>query len=194
MKDKIIMVIFVLVLGTILSSALVGVNSFTKPIIEKNESLKLKSNVLDALNLDYDELNIEERFAAGVKEMPYDERTVFYSAGGDVALPYGGAGLWGPITGIIAMTSDLSEIKGITIMHQEETPGLGSRIAHAAYLGQFIGKEFSPELQLMTPGKADENNEIDGISGATMSSKAFVDILNSEYGIYRDLLKEGGQQ
>ena len=49
MKEKFLMVLFVLVLGSILTTALIGVNGFTAPMIKKNVEIKLKSNVLAAL-------------------------------------------------------------------------------------------------------------------------------------------------
>jgi Na+-transporting NADH:ubiquinone oxidoreductase subunit C len=188
MKDKLLMILFVLVLGSILTTTLVGVNNFTTPIIQKNEEIKLKSNVLNALDIEYDVESVEQTFLNNVKTVEKNDTTYFISANGDYALPYEGSGLWGPITGILAMGPDLISIAGITIMHQEETPGLGSRIAEVPYLEAFVGKRFSPALELVQPGKGGGNTQIDSISGATMSSKAFVLILNAEQERYRELL------
>jgi Na+-translocating ferredoxin:NAD+ oxidoreductase RnfG subunit len=88
----------------------------------------------------------------------------------------------------MAMSPNLTEIEGLTIMKQEETPGLGSRIAEEPYLAAFVGKLFSPSLELVSPGKGGGTSQIDSISGATMSSKAFVNILNSEQKRYLELL------
>ncbi len=191
MKDKLIMILFVLVLGSILTTTLVGVNNFTTPIIEKNEEIRLKSNVLNALEISYTAQTVEQTFLNNVKTVEKDGTTYFISANGDYALPYEGSGLWGPITGILAMGPDLTSISGITIMHQEETPGLGSRIAEAPYLEMFVGKQFSPALELVQPGKGGGSSQIDSISGATMSSKAFVLILNAEQARYQKLLGGG---
>ena len=135
--------------------------------------------------------SIEETFARSVESMSTGDRTYYRSGDGRLALPYVGSGLWGPITGILAMTEDLSTIDGITIMHQEETPGLGSRIAEHEYLLKFIDKKPTNGLKMTQPGRATANDEIDSISGATMSSKAFIEIINTEYGVYRVSL-EGG--
>ena len=191
MKDKLMMILFVLVLGSILTTALVGVNSFTTPIIEKNAAIKLKSSVLDALEVAYGDDDVEQAFSNNVKVEERDETTYYVSANGDLALLYEGSGLWGPISSILAMKPNLEEIAGITIMHQEETPGLGSRIAEDSYLDAFVGRRFSPVLELVQPGKGGGDSQIDSISGATMSSKAFVDILNSEQNRYRELLGGG---
>ena len=40
-------IIFVVVMGTVSSALLVGMSSFTEPLISKNEELRLKSAVLD---------------------------------------------------------------------------------------------------------------------------------------------------
>jgi Na+-transporting NADH:ubiquinone oxidoreductase subunit NqrC len=89
-------------------------------------------------------------------------------------------GLWGPISGTIALTPDLQEIQGISIIHQEETPGLGSRIADAEFLDGFKGKKITNGLFVQPPGKDLADNEVHGITGATLSSKALEAILNSE--------------
>jgi Na+-transporting NADH:ubiquinone oxidoreductase subunit C len=180
MKEKLLMILFVLILGSILTTALVGVNSFTAPKIEKTAVIKLKSSVLAALEIPFDTDSVEQTFANNIKPVTTGDIAYYISANGDFALPYEGAGLWGPIKGIIAMNPDLARISGLTIMQQEETPGLGSRIAEEEYLAAFVGKQFAPVLEMVSPGKGGGNNQIDSISGATMSSKAFIDILNAE--------------
>ena len=50
---------FVIVLGTVSSALLVGINAFTMPLIVKNEELKLKSSVLDVLEIPYVKSNIK---------------------------------------------------------------------------------------------------------------------------------------
>ena len=81
---------------------------------------------------------------------------------------------------MIAIKPDLKTIKGITIIHQAETPGLGGRIAEPEFLDRFKGKDVFPSLMIERPGKANKNNEVDGITGATLSGKAFERILNRE--------------
>mgnify|MGYP000247522843 CR=1 FL=1 len=189
MKEKLLMVIFLLVLGSILTTALVAVNYYTKPTIEKNEELKLKRNILRALKLDFQEEEIEEVFEENVTVKEKGGRTFFIARTEKVAFLFEGSGLWGPIRGAIAMDTALTTIDGITIIYQEETPGLGSRIAEREYLDKFIGKKFSPELELTGEGKAVEENEIDAITGATLSSDALIRILNNNYREYNEAFK-----
>ena len=95
-----------------------------------------------------------------------------------MAFEFKGPGLWGPIYGIISLNPDLKTVRRINILHQEETPGLGARIADNSYLSQFKNKEFFPSLVFTPAGKAKANNEVDAITGATGSSKALEKLLN----------------
>ena len=56
-------------------------------------------------------------------------------------LPVYGKGLWGPIYGFVALDTDLNTIKGISLDHDKETPGLGARITEAAIQERYVGKK-----------------------------------------------------
>lgn len=189
MKEKILMIIFVLLLGSILTGILVAVNFYTSPLIEKNSVIKLKTSVLKAVSILFSEEEVEKVFADNIRVKGSDENVYYLTANEEVAFPFSGPGLWGQITGILAMHSDLSSIKGITIIYQEETPGLGSRIAEKEYLDIFNNKKFAPDLIAVGAGKSSRENEIDTITGATMSSNAFIKILNMEYKKYRSFIQ-----
>ncbi|MFP3927944.1 MAG: RnfABCDGE type electron transport complex subunit G [Desulfobacteraceae bacterium] len=64
-------------------------------------------------------------------------------------------------------------LAGISVMTHSETPGLGARITQEAFRSQFRGIELKDEFKLSTEG-----GDIDGISGATFSSKGVVKALN----------------
>lgn len=192
MKEKILMVVFVLVLGSILTTALVAVDDFTAPFIERNSVLKLKSSVLGSLDIPFnpeDTNDIEGVFSENIEVKKRDEKSIYISKGKDIAFQFSGAGLWGPITGILALQPDIKTIKKIVVIHQEETPGLGGRIAEKVYLNGFANKTFSPLLLLVPEGTSSLDNEIDAIAGATMSSNAFVEILNDQFEKYRSTIQ-----
>lgn len=179
MREKLFMVIFILVLGSLLTAALLAVDNATAPIIEENAQYKITTNVLEALGIPFTEKDVLEKFTGNVNEKSVDGKTYYVSGDGKYAIEFSGSGLWGPIRGIIALQSDLETVAGITIIHQEETPGLGGRITEQWYLDQFAGKNVKPRLEAITPGKGQENaNSIDAISGATLTSWTFIDILN----------------
>ena len=59
-------------------------------------------------------------------------------------------------------------VKSITAMANDETPGLGTKIANESYIGQYVGRDAEPT----------EAAEVDLISGATISSKAALAAFN----------------
>ena len=76
------------------------------------------------------------------------------------------------------MKTDLSTVVGVKFDHSGETPGLGAEIATPKFAGQFTGKEMFTEGEFtsiaIVKGGAKEGstNEVDAISGGTITSKA----------------------
>lgn len=165
-------------MGTVSSALLVGISKATEKRIAINEELKLKSSILDALEIAYQKENILELFDAKVKISEKEAKKFYRASDGAVAFEFSGPGLWGPIYGIASINSDLKTIRILKILHQEETPGLGARIVEKEFLGQFKNKEFVPQLIFTPQGKARANNEVDAITGATGTSKALEKLLN----------------
>lgn len=191
MKDKISIIVFVLVLGTVLTMALVGVDHFTAPIIKRNEELKIKRGVLEVCGILFTEENIEHIFSENIEMLEQDTKTFYISKNKDVAFEISGPGLWGSISGIIALLADLETIKGLFIIHQEETPGLGGRIGEKEYLSKFKDKKIFPHLTILRPGrKAEKDTEVDGITGATMTGDAFEKMINNQMRKYVKLIRE----
>ena len=178
------MIAFVVILGMVLSAIIFVVNAQTAPRIAKNEELTIKRTVLEALVIAYRESDLEEVFNQNVTVVKKGDKTFYVSKGGDVAFEFTGSGLWGPIHGVISLGSDLSTIRRIMIIHQEETAGLGGRLAERQYLSSFDSKKFMPTIEIVNRRKAEKANEVDGISGATMTSKAFEKIMNDQVGAF----------
>jgi Na+-transporting NADH:ubiquinone oxidoreductase subunit C len=191
MKDKIMMLVFVLVLGTVLTGILVAVNWYTTPVISRNEQREIQAGILRALGIPFGEPEVPQVFAGSVQARQAGGRDYYVSSRGEVAFAYAGSGLWGPINGIVALNPDLSTLKGVTILRQEETPGLGSRIAEADWLDQFRDKDFTAGLKLVPEGRSSASNEIDAITGASLSPKAFLDILNANLRAALPAIREG---
>ncbi|MDA3810045.1 MAG: FMN-binding protein [Spirochaetaceae bacterium] len=189
MMAKIKMVLFVLILGTILSSALISVNTYTAPIIERNQAIQLQKTILSAFGYSYDLETLDSTFNDNVTIIGEGETLYYRSSNNLLAFPYEGKGFQGEITGVIAIESDMKTISGLAILSQIETPGLGSRIGEEPFLSQFVAKQFDPQLKFMSAGKSKNNNEIDGISGATLSSKAIINILNDNYVIFNKIIE-----
>ncbi len=191
MKSKLSMILFVLILGSVLTSALVSVDYCTREPIARNKAKKLRKSIMSSLRILYTKDNIDKSFSENVETQERGE-TIFYKAkkSGDLAFEFHGMGLWGSIDGTVALSPDLEQIRGISIVHQVETPGLGGRIAEAVFLNRFESKKVAAGLIVQPPGKATADNEVDGITGATLSCKAFEEILNAEIKKYVSIIKE----
>ena len=185
MKNKIIpMLVFILLLGGMLTTLLVGVDTYTAPMIQRNQELKQKTTILKVLKIGFDPKNsenIEQLFQDNVTLENTQPKAHYLTKDGRKAFIFSGTGFMGPIIGVLSMETGDQTINNIEIIQQEETPGLGSRITERKFLDQFAGKTFTPELTLVPEGQGDSETEIDGITGATMSSKALTGILNQQY-------------
>ena len=70
-------------------------------------------------------------------------------------------------------------VVGMEVLESRETPGLGDKIyKDAAFVGAFSALSVEPEIVAVKKGTKSQPNEIDAITGATISSKAVVRIIN----------------
>jgi electron transport complex protein RnfG len=83
------------------------------------------------------------------------------------------AGGYGGAIDILVGIEPDGRLRGIRIISQQETPGLGAKISESAFLDQFVGVAVS-ELNLRRDG-----GSIDAITGATISSRAVVQALKA---------------
>ena len=98
---------------------------------------------------------------------------------GAYGLPLAGVGLWGPISGYLALEPDASTVLGATFFAPKETPGLGGEITQPVFKDQWKGKKVvesgkprpirvvKGEAKLLCPGATDYC--VDGVSGATIT-------------------------
>jgi electron transport complex protein RnfG len=68
-------------------------------------------------------------------------------------------------------------ILGIKVLESKETPGLGDKIEKEAFTGRFPGRT-TPLRGVRAGGGAGRGDEIDMITGATISSRAVIGIVN----------------
>ncbi len=117
-----------------------------------------------------------------------------------LAIPVEGMGLWSLLQGYLALESDGHSIKGITFYEQKETPGLGAEIAKDWFTKNFKGKSLINSQGQWTSvtvakGKASDlsgvesSNKVDGIGGATMTSRGVTDLLHKGMEAYKPYLR-----
>lgn len=68
-------------------------------------------------------------------------------------------------------------VKGVEVLSINETAGLGSKAADKSFKSQFVGKKVEKFEYTKTEATAD--NQIDAISGATITSSAVVNEVNA---------------
>ena len=206
MKQYINMLTFVFIMGFLTSLVFVGMDALTAERIEANEGAAIYTAVLTHNEIAFNSGNLAVVFneSITVEEVIFEGQTLtFYvnEANGNVSFVYGEfalGGLWGPIRGVLTLEDDFQTIVDVTVLEEQETPGLGGKVKNREFLDQFIGLQLLPELErpLEVNKDAAENksNEVDEISGATGTSTAFERLLNHSYQIYRDLWLNRGDQ
>lgn len=93
----------------------------------------------------------------------------------------GGQGYADKIEMLIGLDSNAKTITGLFILEQKETPGLGNKITLPRWRNQFIRKNTGRPL-IVAKGKSQAPNAIDAVTGATISSRSVVGIVNRTIG------------
>ena len=103
-----------------------------------------------------------------------------------------GNGFQGAIKMIVGMDNELKIILGMQVLESVETPGLGGKITGDDFQNQFKGIAIEEKVDIIK-GKKPENIDteatIQAITGATISSKAVVDIINKKIKLVRQVIK-----
>lgn len=96
-----------------------------------------------------------------------------------------GPGLWGNVTLALGFDATIARLVGYAPVAQVETPGLGARIADQWFIDQFTGQKVpaSGAFKFIAgSGTGDtnkDNDTIDGVTGATVTTNAVRDIVNA---------------
>jgi len=156
-------IIFLTIVALISVSLLVGIDSITADKIAEQERLKVEKMLLEMFP-DMSEYNLDEE--TEIYTINSDEDTIGY------AFLAVGKGYGGDINILIGL-EDETTLKGITIISQTETPGLGTRITGSDFTGDFAGIAIN-EIAFTPDGG------IDALTGATISSSAVVEAVLAE--------------
>lgn len=177
MHRDIKMIFFLITLSTISILIL----SFGQIIFIKQsdgENIKIYKRVLDIYEIDFKEEDIKSIFLDNFKKVEKDR--VYYISTKvnreSIVVITEGPGLWSVIRLLIVIDSSREKLINVTVLSQGETPGLGGRIEEEDFLNQFRGVKIRPTLLVVINSK--EDNEVDGITGATATSEAIEDIIN----------------
>lgn len=121
-----------------------------------------------------------------------------------VILPVHGKGLWSTLYGFIALdTKDLSTIKGLVFYEHAETPGLGGEVDNPNWKALWKNKiafGASGDVRIevirgsVVPGRPGSQHQVDGLSGATITSRGVSGLLKywlgpAGFGPYLDKMR-----
>ena len=186
-----VVVIIVAVLLAVVSQALA-------PKQQANILLDKQKQILGALKVDYTNADPAEVYYTLVQDTlkyggasEHSEPVEVYVANLNGAvkyiLPLSGKGLWGGIGGYLALDEDKNTIYGVNFNHESETPGLGAKIVEPEFRSQFEGKHIRNaegavvSVAVLKAGKHAEGQEqVDAISGATITSSGVSTMLHEE--------------
>lgn len=136
--------------------------------------------------------------------------TVYLVKEGDqlkkVILPVHGYGLWSTMYGFLALGEDVNTVVGFGFYAHGETPGLGGEVDNPNWKAQWPNKQIFDKdgnvaIKLMkggvNPSSAGAINQVDGLSGATLTSDGVTRLLqywlgDHGFGNYMKKLRSGG--
>ena len=156
--------------------------------IKEYNMLDAEGNVVKTLDpvADFDIKAEEGQFPMYVAEVNGETKYI---------LPMNGAGLWGAIWGYMALNDDRNTVFGVFFNHAGETPGLGAEIVTTNFRNPFIGKhllnadnEFVSIAIEKAGTKVEGRDQVDAISGGTITSKGVEAMLSSSLVNYENFL------
>lgn len=99
-------------------------------------------------------------------------------------------GFGGEIAVTVGVSSE-KKVSGVSVGDNSETPGLGSKTANKGFTGQFGGKDISDDI-VVVKKPVSNDNEIQAISGATVSTNAVARAVQASARLAEKLL-DGGE-
>ena len=159
-----------LAICAVVALALAGVNAITKDKIAAIKAEKTQKAITAVLP-----------GAGEVKEIPFTDDTgmvtkVYEASGVGYAVEVAPNGFGGAITVMVGVSNE-GKVLGISIISHAETPGLGAVAGADTDKGAAFRDQFNGLVNGITIGDGD--NQIDALSGATITSQAVVDGVNA---------------
>ena len=187
-------IVYSTIVVVIVAIVLAFANQTLKPLQDKNELLDKQKQILGALKVDYKgqdpALVYASIIACAEDTLHFGEKEVYVAhLDGQIkyVLPLAGKGLWGGIGGYLALDEDKNTIYGVNFNHEGETPGLGAKIVDVEFRELFEGKHIRNaegevvSVAVLKSGKRAEGQEqVDAISGATITSSGVSTMLHEE--------------
>lgn len=181
------------IIGVISGGLLSQISIWSKPKIAAHRELETKNAIFQVLP--------EGKSFTKMETANLEVYSVFDDSGKLIgyAVPFEGNGFQGKIRMMAGLTSDLDKVTGLQVLEQVETPGLGTKIVEDPsqkedpywFPNQFKEVETQPMIGVVKNQKPVNKYDIQAITGATISSKAVVQIMNQGIQVLRKMDAEG---
>ncbi len=202
-------IIYSAILVVIVAFLLAFVYQALKPMQDANVALDVKKQILYSLNIrDLDGAAAEAKYAEVVKAEAEKDGRMYYMCNIDgenvLVVQLKGMGLWGGISGYIAMHDNKQpKVFGAYFNHESETAGLGAEIKDSqAWQEKFIGKRvyddnYDVVLSVVKKVESPET-QVDVVTGATLTSNGvdamlkdcLKDACANAFSLFEDIMKK----
>jgi len=172
MRNALKMIAVLTVVGFVSGATLVFTYKYANPLILKNQKAETESAIFKI----FPDAKTYDTKTVG-RNTVYDAKDKSGKLLGYAVLAEGN-GYQGTIKLMFGINTKLDSLMGLEILDSQETPGLGQEISSEKFKEQFKGLKTAPEITYIKNVKPDKPNEIQAITGATISSRAVVTILN----------------
>jgi len=190
------MLLALTVIAVVAAAALACVYALTKEPIEQEKQKTEQKAMNDVLpNFDSKKGKIEE-----VKVTCPDDKqevTVYLAYNADSSLfgaavkTYTDKAFSGTFTIMVGFDAE-GTIIGTSVIEASETPGLGDKIKTEEFSGQFASKKINPRSTDYGISVKKDGGDVDAITAATISSRAYCDAVNRAAEGYDLVLKKKG--
>ena len=188
------------VAGALAGLLIVLVNLHTKPIIDEYRAEQLKLAVYEVLPgvSNYRTLyrvdgNLVDEVPEGSKASDFRQAYIGYNEDGNMvgaAVSRGESGFADIVLVIFGFEPDTGILLGKKVLESKETPGLGDKIfKDQDFVQQFFDRPQTPLTAIKAGSGKGLPGEIDAITGATISSKVVVSIINNGVAEWQPLLQ-----
>lgn len=171
----------ILVLGIVFAVLLAGAQTTLAPRIQDNQNRSLNEAIGEV---------VPGAVTTEIVPVSGYDRNVFrcFDAGKHPvgwAVEAVGNGFADKIRLVVGLTPDTRRISGLKVIENIETPGLGNKIAEddpkaeGDFPDHFKGSDASRPHEVKKNNADKDKNEIQAITGATISSKAVTDIVDA---------------
>ncbi len=188
--------------GLVSGIAIIGIYESTLPTITANKARELREAVFKVLpGVSNMQALVHRDGQLVVVPEPAKDEPVVYGGydeqGGFVgyAMPGAGPGFQDTIALLYGYKPADKLVVGMEILESRETPGLGDKIfKDMDFVSEFQALAIEPEIVAVKKGTKTANNQVDSITGATISAKAVVRIINETHTSWAGQLPQPGAE